>query len=95
MGQTQRDRATLTAYWTQNKRLTMITLFIWALVSFGAVFVAEPLSSIVVFGFPLSYYLGAQGSLVVFVVLVFVYAGRMNAIDREHNLQDEDDSEVR
>ena len=89
MEQGKVDKATLDAYWSENKRLTTITLLIWALASFGAAFFAGALNSITVFGFPLGYYLGAQGALIVFVLLVFNYSRTMNAIDRKYGLQEE------
>lgn len=91
MEQGKADSATLAAYWGENKRLTTITLVIWALVSFGAIFFVEGLNNVVIFGFPLGYYMGAQGSLVVFVALIFNYATMMNAIDRKHGLQEEEE----
>jgi putative solute:sodium symporter small subunit len=84
------DKATLAAYWGENKRLTTITLIIWAAVSFGAAFFAEALNAIVIFGFPLGYYMGAQGSLIVFVLLVFNYSRTMNLVDRKYNLHEEE-----
>jgi len=81
----------LAAYWSENKRLTTVTLVIWALVSFGAAFFVESLNAVVIFGFPLGYYMGAQGSLVVFVVLIFNYSSMMNKIDRKYDLQEEED----
>jgi putative solute:sodium symporter small subunit len=85
------DRATLAAYWSKNKRLTTVTLAIWALVSFGAVFFVETLNTVVIFGFPLGYYMAAQGSLIVFVALIFNYSTMMNKIDREYGLQEEEE----
>ncbi|HEY5999065.1 MAG TPA: DUF4212 domain-containing protein [bacterium] len=85
------DRATLAAYWSANKRLTTITLLIWALVSFGAVFFVDALDTVVIFGFPLGYYMAAQGSLIVFVALIFNYAAMMNRIDRKYGLQEEEE----
>jgi putative solute:sodium symporter small subunit len=84
------DKATLAAYWSENKRLTTITLVIWAAVSFGAAFFVEALNAIVIFGFPLGYYMGAQGSLIVFVLLVFNYSRTMNIIDRKYSLHEEE-----
>ena len=91
MGNGKVDRATLAAYWSENKRLTTITLVIWALVSFGAVFFVDALNTIVIFGFPLGYYMGAQGSLIVFVALIFNYSATMNRIDRKYGLQEEEE----
>jgi putative solute:sodium symporter small subunit len=90
MQQGKVDQATLAAYWAENKRLTTITLVIWALVSFGAVVFVDALDRIVIFGFPLGYYMAAQGSLAVFVALIFNYARSMNAIDRKYNLHEEE-----
>ena len=91
MEQGKVDRATLAAYWSENKRLTTITLAIWALVSFGAAFFVDALNGVVIFGFPLGYYMGAQGSLVVFVALIFNYSSMMNKIDRKYGLQEEEE----
>ena len=85
------DKATLVAYWSENKRLTTITLVVWALVSFGAIFLVDALNSVVIFGFPLGYYMGAQGSLVVFVALIFNYSSAMNRIDKKYRLQEEEE----
>jgi putative solute:sodium symporter small subunit len=89
MQQIKADKATLAAYWAENKRLTTITLMIWAAVSFGATFFVEGLNAIVFFGFPLGYYMGAQGSLIVFVLLIFNYSTTMNKIDHKYNLHEE------
>ena len=85
------DKATLAAYWSENKRLTTVTLLIWALVSFGAAFFVEGLNAIVIFGFPLGYYMGAQGALIVFVALIFNYSRVMNRVDRKYNLHEEEE----
>lgn len=90
MGQFKVDKATLDAYWAENRRLTAITLLIWAAVSFGAAFFVEPLNTVVIFGFPLGYYMGAQGSLIVFVLLIANYARAMNAVDHKYNLHEEE-----
>ncbi len=84
------DKATLAAYWRENRQLTTITLVVWALVSFGAAFFVRALNTVVIFGFPLGYYMGAQGALIVFVLLIFNYARAMNAIDRKYNLHEEE-----
>ena len=90
MQQAKPGKAALAAYWVENKRLTAITLVIWALVSFGATFFVEALNGIVIFGFPLGYYMGAQGSLIVFVLLIFNYSATMNKVDHKYNLHEEE-----
>lgn len=90
MSQVKVDRSTLGAYWAETKRITAITLAIWAVVSFGAAFFVEALNSVVIFGFPLGYYMGAQGSLIVFVLLIARYARTMNTVDRKYDLHEEE-----
>ena len=88
--QAKPDKATLAAYWAENKRLTTITLLIWAAASFGATFFVETLNSVVIFGFPLGYYMAAQGSLIVFVLLNFNYAAMMDKVDIKYGLHEEE-----
>lgn len=90
MKQVLEGKARFAAYWAENKRLTTVTLVVWALVSFGGILFAETLNAVAVFGFPLGYYIGAQGSLIVFVLLVFNYARTMNAVDRKYGLNEEE-----
>ncbi|WP_152541384.1 DUF4212 domain-containing protein [Kallotenue papyrolyticum] len=79
----------MTAYWRSNLRLIAVLLLIWFAVSYLPVPFAEQLNRIVIAGFPLGYYIGAQGALIVYVVLIFYYAWRMNRLDREYGLDDD------
>lgn len=82
--------ATKNAYWQANLRLIKISLIIWALVSFGFGIVLRPLlSGIPVGGTDLGFWFAQQGSIIVFLALIFFYAWRMNKLDREHGV-DED-----
>lgn len=74
-------------YWRYNIRLTVILLAIWALFGFvlGGL-VAGELNKVVILGFPLGYWVAAQGSLAVFVIEIAVYAYLMNKKDREYGL---------
>jgi putative solute:sodium symporter small subunit len=78
------------SYWKYNIRLTIILLVIWFIVAYllGGYF-AGALNSIVIGGFPLGYYIAAQGSLAVFVVEIAVYARLMNALDLEYGIREE------
>ena len=79
-----------TAYWKANLRLISICLVIWALASFGFAILLRPLiAGIAVGGTDLGFWFAQQGSILVFLVLIFFYAWRMNALDREHGV-DED-----
>jgi putative solute:sodium symporter small subunit len=78
------------AYWQANLRLIKISLFIWALVSFGFGIVLRPLlSGISVGGTDLGFWFAQQGSIIVFLALIFFYAWRMNKLDREHGVDEE------
>lgn len=82
------ERARL--YWQENQRLIIILLAIWFLVSYAPVLFINQLNSIVIAGFPLGYYMGSQGSLVVFVIQIFYYAYAMNKLDQKYGLSDRD-----
>jgi putative solute:sodium symporter small subunit len=73
-------------YWRRNMRLTAILLVIWFVVTYVAGFFARDLNHIVIFGFPLGFYMGAQGSLIIYVILIFYYANRMNKLDEEYGV---------
>ena len=72
-----------TEYWAKTKRLMIIALVIWAIFGYGIHIFAGQLNEIVILGFPLGFYMAAQGSLIVFVALIFWFANRQDAIDRE------------
>jgi putative solute:sodium symporter small subunit len=84
------DKAKLQAYWKYNVRLTTITLIIWFVVTYVAIFFSPQLNNIVIFGFPMGYYMGAQGSLIVFVWLIFNYAFKMNKADVDYGVEEEE-----
>lgn len=77
-------------YWKYNVRLTIFTLVIWFIVTYVAIFFSPQLNNIVIFGFPFGYYMGAQGSLIVFVWLIFNYAWKMNKADIEYGVEEEE-----
>jgi len=77
-------------YWSANIRLVTICLIIWAIVSFGFGIVLRPmLSGISVGGTDLGFWFAQQGSILVFLVLIFFYAYRMNKLDRQHGVDEE------
>lgn len=78
------------AYWQANVRLILISLVIWALVSFGFGIVLRPLlTGIAVGGTDLGFWFAQQGSIIVFLILIFFYAWRMNKLDKEHGVDEE------
>ncbi len=83
-------RASDQAYWKANIRLMTICLIIWAVVSFGFGLVLRPLlSGISIGGTDLGFWFAQQGSIWVFLILIFFYAIRMNALDREFGVEED------
>jgi putative solute:sodium symporter small subunit len=77
-------------YWRKNLVITAILLGIWFVVTYVVGFFARELNTITFFGWPLGFYMGAQGSLIVYVVIIFFYAVRMNKLDKEYGVSEED-----
>ena len=74
------------SYWQDNLRLVAFCLAIWFLVSFGfGILLRDQLDQITIAGFRLGFWFAQQGSIYVFVALIFFYAWRMAAIDRDHD----------
>ncbi|WP_405224866.1 DUF4212 domain-containing protein [Lentisalinibacter sediminis] len=78
-------------YWRRNLRLVAVCMVIWFIVSylFGIILV-EPLNNIRIGGYKLGFWFAQQGSIYTFVVLIFFYARRMNKLDREFSVQEEE-----
>ena len=77
-------------YWRRNLRLTAVLLAIWFVVTYVMAWYARPLAEINFFGWPLSFYMAAQGSLIVFVVMLFLFAKQQDKIDREFGVAEDD-----
>ncbi|KPA23374.1 MULTISPECIES: DUF4212 domain-containing protein [unclassified Shimia] len=84
------DNSSNSAYWSANVRIILISLVIWALVSFGFGILLRPmLSGIAVGGTDLGFWFAQQGSILVFLGLIFFYAWKMNKLDAEHGVEEE------
>ena len=75
-------------YWQKNLRITGILLFIWFLVTYVVAFFARDLN-FSFFGWPFSFWVGSQGSLVVYVLIIGFYARYMNKLDQEHGVAED------
>ncbi len=83
------SQADATEYWRRNVRLIAALFVVWFVVSFlVAVILAEPLSAISIGAVPLPFWFAQQGSIVVFVALIWFYVWRMNKLDREFGVND-------
>lgn len=83
------DPAVSAAYWRRTSSLMWIMLAIWFVASFVIHAFAPSLNGIRFLGFPLGFYMAAQGSLIVFVVMLFWFARRQNAIDEEFGVSED------
>lgn len=90
-----RERARQEAYWRRNVRYVIGLLAIWFAVSYGfGILLAEPLNAFRLpgTGYPLGFWFAQQGSIYVFVALIFVYVVLMNRLDRAYELDEGDDA---
>ena len=79
-----------TTHWRRTRSLMWVTLAIWFVFSFVVHWFADALNGASFLGFPLGFYMAAQGSLVVFVVLIFWFARAQDRIDRECGMAEDD-----
>ena len=76
-------------YWLTTRRLTFWLIFIWAVVTFGLTWFAADLNDFSVFGFPLGFYMAAQGNLLIYLALIWFYNRRMRKVEEECGIDDE------
>jgi len=78
------------AYWKANLRLLAILLTIWFVVSFGfGILLAQPLNAFSIGGYPLGFWFAQQGAIYTFIALIFIYAWRMNVLDRKFDVHED------
>ncbi|HIJ20398.1 MAG TPA: DUF4212 domain-containing protein [Deltaproteobacteria bacterium] len=78
------------AYWKKNLKLMIWCLIVWFIVSFGfGILLVHPLNHFSLGGYPLGFWFAQQGSMYVFVILIFVYANTMTKYDREFDVEEE------
>ncbi|NTS76944.1 DUF4212 domain-containing protein [Catenovulum sp. SM1970] len=83
-----KDKAT--AYWRENISLLLKLLTVWFVVSFGCgILLVDVLNEFRFFGFKLGFWFAQQGSIYVFVALIFVYVQQMLKLDRKYNVEEE------
>lgn len=77
-------------YWRKNVTMTIILMVIWAVVTYVVGYYARDLS-FNFFGWPFSFWMGAQGALVIYVVIIGFYAWYMNKLDQEYGVAEGDE----
>jgi putative solute:sodium symporter small subunit len=77
-------------YWSRNLRITAILLVIWFVVTYVIGYFARDLQ-FNFFGWPFAFYMGAQGSLIIYVIIIWFYARYMNNLDHEYGVNEGED----
>jgi putative solute:sodium symporter small subunit len=79
------------SYWRDNLKVMASLLIVWFVVSFGfGILLVDQLNSIQLGGFKLGFWFAQQGSIYVFVVLIFIYIAKMNRLDKKYHVQEDD-----
>ncbi len=78
-------------YWQRNLRVTAVLLAIWFIVTFVFSYYAREMNEMSFLGFPLGFYFGAQGSLIIYVLIIWFYARYMNKLDTEYGVHEGED----
>ncbi|MBW4575154.1 MAG: DUF4212 domain-containing protein [Aphanothece sp. CMT-3BRIN-NPC111] len=77
------------AYWRANKALIRNLLIVWALVSIVfSILLVQPLNALRIGGLPFGFWMAQQGSILIFVVLIFIYAVQMDKLDRKYDIDE-------
>jgi len=74
-------------YWRQTRRLTWQLLLLWLVLTFASIFFARDLTALRFFGWPLSFYMVAQGVVLLYTAIIAFYAYKMKQLDRRFNQQ--------
>lgn len=77
------------AYWRKTRRLTFVLLVLWISITFGLTWFARTINEIVILGFPLGFYMAAQGALVIYLLIIWWYNRQMRKIDAEFGIEDD------
>ncbi|WP_456277470.1 DUF4212 domain-containing protein [Bacillus sp. AK128] len=88
------DKSVADAYFRERTRNIVIYLIIWFIVSFGVVLFAEPLSKFTFLGFPFHYYMGAQGAVLTFIILLFINAKLSDKIDEKYGIDEKQNEQL-
>ena len=79
------------AYWRTNIKILLILVGIWFFASFGlSILAVDWLDQFQVMGFPLGFWMAQQGSIIVFLIIIAVYASLMNRVDKQHGVEEEE-----
>jgi len=83
------EAADRSIYWVRTQRLTYVLLLIWVVITFGLSWVADEMNPFTIFGFPLGFYMAAQGSMIIYLAMIWFYNRRMRRLESEMGIDDE------
>lgn len=78
----EQSRQAQQRHWQRTRRLTWLLLLLWTATGFVSMFFARELATVTLFGWPLSFYIAAQGAALVSLVIIALYAWRLRRLDR-------------
>ncbi len=78
-------------YWQKNLNITAVLMAVWFVVTFVVAYFARDLN-FTFFGWPFSFWMAAQGSLIIYVVIIWFYARSMNGLDQEHGVAEAEEN---
>ena len=82
------------AYWHAVLKMLVIILAVWAFVTFGAsILLVEQLNKVSIGGYPLGFWFAQQGSIYIYIALIFIYVGVIGRIDKKYDVHENDDDE--
>lgn len=75
-------------YWHRNLKITAALLVLWFVATFVMGYFARELNHVTILGFPLGFYMSAQGSVIIYVAIIWYYAHYMNNLDQEYGIDE-------
>lgn len=76
-------------HWRETRRLTFVLIFFWLFVTFGLTWFARTINEVVILGFPLGFYMAAQGALVIYLMIIWWYNRQMKKLDAKFGVEDD------
>jgi putative solute:sodium symporter small subunit len=88
------DKEIADRYFREKNRYIIIYFIVWFIVSYGVVLFAEPLSKFTINGFPFHYFMGAQGAVITFIILLFINAKVGDHIDKKYGIDEKKNEQI-
>lgn len=76
-------------HWRKTRRLTFVLILLWLFVTFGLTWFARAINEVVILGFPLGFYMAAQGALVIYLLIIWWYNRQMKKLDAEFGVDND------